>query len=59
MITPDQITEILFNSLTVKEKELVNCVTFCLIKIGIKRKTSKMSRDIISAVMDYNRNKKD
>lgn len=59
MITEKYITEILYNTLNKEEKELVNVVSFCLINIGIKRKTSKMSRDIIFAIKDYSKNKID
>jgi hypothetical protein len=59
MITENDITEILYKTLTDKEKELVNVVSFCLISIGIKRKTNKISRDIIFAIKEYNKNKID
>jgi len=57
MITDQQITEILYNSLSDKEKEQVNLVAYCLMKFKIKRKQAP-SNKIIRYCKRFNKKRK-
>ncbi len=57
MVTDKQITEILYNSLSDKEKEQVNLVAYCLMKLKIKRKAVP-SNKIIRYCKMFNKKRK-